>query len=120
MLRQDHYRGLWIGSFLINFIVPFIILMSRDAKRKMYLLMSMSIVLFIGHWIDTYIMVIPGAMALHGENGAVGIGHIGLVEIGTTIGFLGLFMYMVQHYLTKAPLVTKNHPMMEESLHHVI
>jgi hypothetical protein len=133
MLRQDHYRGLWLASFFINFITPFVILMTRDAKRKLYLLMGMSIVVFIGHWIDTFVMVIPGSMitaghhaaegaahvAEHGE-AAISIGSIGLMEIGTTIGFIGLFMYLVQHYLSKSPLVAKNHPMMEESLNHAI
>ena len=120
MLRQDHYRGIWIGAFLINFICPFIVLMTRDAKRKLNLLMVMSVFIFVGHWMDTYIMVIPGSMALLGQDGHPLIGTIGLMEIGTTIGFLGLFMYMVQHYLSKAPLVIKNHPMMEESLYHTI
>ena len=120
MLRQDHYKGIWLGAFFINFICPFIILMTRDAKRKIKLLMSMSVLLFIGHWMDTYIMVIPGSMALHGHEGVPLIGQIGWMEIGTTIGFLGLFMYVVQHHLSKAPLVIKNHPMMEESLHHAI
>jgi hypothetical protein len=58
-------------------------------------------------------------VAEHGE-AAISIGSIGLMEIGTTIGFIGLFMYLVQHYLSKSPLVAKNHPMMEESLHHAI
>lgn len=126
MLRQDHYRGLWLAAFFINFIAPFLVLMSRDAKRKRYLLMFMSIVIFIGHWIDTFIMVIPGYMvnvghhAAKGAEGEVLVGSIGWMEIGTTIGFIGLFALIVQHFLSKAPLVVKNHPMMEESLHHVI
>jgi hypothetical protein len=119
-LRQDHYRGLWLGTFFINFIVPFIVLMTRDAKRKLYLIMFMSLVLFIGHWMDTYIMVIPGAMIQASHGGHQLFGGIGWMEICTTIGFLGLFMYVVQYQLSKAPLVMQNHPMMEESLHHVI
>jgi hypothetical protein len=119
-LRQDHYRGLWIGAFLINFIVPFIVLMTRDAKRKLYLLMFMSVLLFIGHWMDTYIMVIPGSMVMAGEGKEMVFGHIGWFEIGTTVGFLGLFMYMVQQSMSKLPLITRNHPMLEESLHHAI
>ncbi len=128
ILRQDHYRGLWLGSFFVNFICPFIILMSRDTKRKPMLLMGMSILIFIGHWIDTFVMVIPGSMITASHHAAEGhagnhemiFGSIGLMEIGTTIGFVGLTMYLVQHHLSKAPLVIKNHPMMEESLHHAI
>jgi hypothetical protein len=102
----------------------------------------MSIVIFIGHWIDFYLMIIPGSMitaghhagahgadaahaAAHGAHEALAahapmIGSIGLMEIGTTIGFLGLFAFITQHFLSKAPLVVKEHPMMEESLHHSI
>ncbi len=126
MLRQDHYRGLWLAAFFINFTAPFIILMSRDAKRKPMLLMGMSIVIFIGHWIDTYVMVIPGSMvtashhAAEAGNHEMMFGTIGWMEVGTTLGFVGLFMYIVQHHLSKAPVVAKYHPMMEESLHHAI
>ncbi len=124
MLRQDHYRGLWLGSFFINFICPFVILMSRDAKRKPRLIMAMCILLFIGHWFDTYIMVIPGSMvniSHHAAEGAAMVfGTITWMEIGTTIGFLGLLIYLVQHNLSKAPLVIKNDPLMNESLHHAI
>jgi hypothetical protein len=132
MLRQDHYRGIWLAAFFINFIAPFLILMTRDAKRKKYLLMFMSAVIFIGHWLDFYIMVVPGSMVTashhataHAGAGAHGgheliYGSIGLMEIGTTIGFLGLFAYITQLYLSKSPLVVKHHPMMEESLHHAI
>ncbi|MBP6512310.1 MAG: quinol:cytochrome C oxidoreductase [Bacteroidia bacterium] len=139
MLRQDHYRGIWLAAFFINFIAPFLILMTRDAKRKKFLLMFMSIVIFVGHWLDFYIMVVPGSMvtathalaahgadAAHAAHGAAAahhellIGSIGWMEVGTTIGFIGLFAYITQHYMSKSPLVVKNHPMMEESLHHAI
>ncbi len=129
MLRQDHYRGIWLAAFFINFIAPFLILMTRDAKRKKYLLMFMSVIIFLGHWLDFYIMVIPGSMvtashhaAAHAAEGAHGMifGSIGLMEIGTTIGFMGLFSYVTQLFLSKSPLVVKHHPMMEESLHHAI
>ncbi len=137
MLRQDHYRGLWLTAFFVNFFAPFLILMTRDAKRKKYLLMFVSIVIFIGHWLDFYLMIIPGSMvtashhagahaevahAAHEAAAAHGpmIGSIGWMEVGTTIGFIGLFAYITQHFLSKAPLVVKNHPMMEESLHHSI
>ena len=128
MLRQDHYKGIWLAAFFINFITPFLVLMTRDAKRKKYLLMFMAIVIFIGHWLDFYIMVIPGAMVTAGHHAAASghgahdaiYGSIGLMEIGTTIGFLGLFAYITQLFLSRSPLVVKNHPMMEESLHHAI
>ncbi|MEY3343698.1 MAG: hypothetical protein RL090_1382 [Bacteroidota bacterium] len=112
MVRFDHYRELFIANFLINFIAPFLVLMTRDAKRKVNLLMVVSVILFIGHWIDVFLMVTPGVVK---EDW-----HIGLIEIGTTIGFLGLFIYVVMNALSKAPLLREKHPLLQESLHHNI
>lgn len=112
MVRQDHYRGLFIANLLVNFIAPFMLLMSRDAKRKLNMLMAVSVILFIGHWIDTFLMVTPGVMKADW--------HLGWMEIGTALGFLGLFMFVVQNSLTKAPLLREKHPLLQESLHHSI
>lgn len=112
MIRIDHYKGLFLANFFINFIAPFLLLMTRDAKRKLNLLMTISVLLFIGHWIDTFLMVTPGVVKEHW--------HIGWMEIGTTLGFLGLFMYVIQNALAKAPLLREKHPLLQESLHHSI
>lgn len=112
MVRFDHYRGLFWANFFINFIAPFLLLMTRDAKIKVNLLMIVSVILFIGHWIDIFLMVTPGVVKEHW--------HIGWMEIGTTLGFLGLFMYVVQTSLSKAPLLREKHPLLQESLHHSI
>jgi hypothetical protein len=42
----------------------------------------------------------------------------GLLEIGTFIGFLGLFFYVALVVLSKSALVPKNDPYLEESMHH--
>ncbi|MEL7161731.1 MAG: hypothetical protein AAFN92_13305, partial [Bacteroidota bacterium] len=42
----------------------------------------------------------------------------GLLEIGTFLGFLGGFLFLLLNSLTKAPLEPKRDPYMEESLHH--
>ena len=43
-----------------------------------------------------------------------------LVEIGTFIGYIGLFTYVVLSSLSRVPLVQKNHPLILESKHHHI
>ena len=112
VVRQDHYRGIWIGNFFINFFTPFLLLMTRDAKRKPGLLLAVACVLFLGHWIDVFQMVTPGVAGEHG--------HLGLVEFGTMLGFLGLFRYVVLNQLSKAPIVAKGDPLLEESLQHAL
>ncbi|WP_235932934.1 quinol:cytochrome C oxidoreductase [Acidiluteibacter ferrifornacis] len=109
MTRIEHYRGLFFGVFAVNFIMPMVILMSRDSKRSIGYALVVGIVIFIGHWLDVFLMVMPGTVGSHW--------HFGFLEIGTFIGFLGLFLFTVFRSLAKAPLVVKNHPFLDESKH---
>ncbi len=42
---------------------------------------------------------------------------IGIAEIGSVFFFLGLFIFVVFSALTKAPLLPKRNPFIEESKH---
>ncbi|PCJ86806.1 MAG: quinol:cytochrome C oxidoreductase [Flavobacteriales bacterium] len=107
--RLGDYQWLFFGMFLINFAFPMLILMDRAAKRNYTLLVIVGILIFIGHWLDLYLMVTPGTMKGHHVNG--------ILEVGLFLGFLGLFINVVLRALTKAPLMVKNHPFLEESVH---
>jgi len=106
--RIEEYKLLFFGMFFINFIFPMVILMSRDSKRMSGYLIFVGIIIFIGHWLDVYLMIVPG-----GVNEL----NIGFMEVGMAIGFFGLFLYIVFNALTKAPMVVKHHPYLEESKH---
>lgn len=56
----------------------------------------------------------------HGADTAFELGFTipGLLELGTFIGFLCLFMFFILTMLSKAPLTSNNDPYIEESLHH--
>ncbi|MBL7980249.1 MAG: quinol:cytochrome C oxidoreductase [Flavobacteriales bacterium] len=109
---NEHPALLW-GTFFINFAIPMVLLMSRDAKRNPRFLIGVGSVIFIGHWLDVNMMVMPGALGHHFHG-------IGLLEVGMFVTFLGLFIYTVLSTLTKAPLTPVNHPYLEESVHHQI
>ncbi len=108
-LEVHNYKFLFWFSMLINFLFPLILLMSRDAKRKKGRLIFVSIIILIGHWINSYLLVAPGTLNTHG--------HIGFSEIGIGLGFAGLLIHFTLNTLTKAPLETSNHPMLDESKH---
>lgn len=110
--RFEHYRGLLWTVFFVNFALPMVFLMSRDAKRNRTFLMVIGCIIFITHWLDFYIMIMPGTVGTHW--------HLGWMEIGMFLGFLGLFLFVVLNSLTKAPLLVKNHPYLEETLHHSV
>jgi hypothetical protein len=109
---ENGYLPLFWLNLIINFVLPLLILMTRDAKRNFKTMKIVTIILLAGHWLDYYIMIMPGTVgAEHG---------FGIIEIGTTAGFIGLFMWIMLTSLSKAALVPKNHPYLEESLHHDI
>ena len=111
-LRSGQYAWVFFVNILLNFIFPFLVLMTRDSKRHTIFLKIVCSVLLVGHWFDFYLMITPGTL---GENGG-----IGFIEIGMAAIFAVGFIYVVLRALSKAPLVARNHPMMEESLHHHI
>ncbi|HPR00938.1 MAG: hypothetical protein H6561_05940 [Lewinellaceae bacterium] len=127
--RRDHYPVLFYGNLVINFVLPFLILLRNDTKRKLGTMFFVSGLVFFGHWIDYFLMIKPGVLhttqALsaagedHGSHAiAAGFGMPGFLEIGMMLGFLGLFIYMVFWQLSKASLIPKNDPYLAESLHH--
>jgi len=112
-VRIDHHPLLMWGMFFVNFAVPMVLLMSRDAKRNPRFLIGVGTVIFIGHWLDLCQMVLPGALGEHFH-------QVGALEIGLMLFFLGLFVMTVLSALTKAPLTVVNSPYLEESVHHSI
>lgn len=102
----------WL-NIVINFLAPVLILMTRDSKRKENLLMGVCILLLCGHWLDYYMMIMPGTVGAEGRT-------FGITEIGVAIGFAGLFGFLMMNALSKKALVPINHPFLDESLHHQI
>ena len=111
-VRFEEFKILYWGMFIVNFTFPMIALMDRDKKRNYGFLTTVGVLIFMGHWVDTYMLVTPATMKTHS--------HLNLFEIGLALGFLGLFLFVVLNTLTKAPLMAKNHPFYEESKHHEI
>ncbi len=133
--RLDNYKPLFFLNLLFNFVAPFFVLMRNDTKRKLGTMAFVAIVVFLGHWLDFFLMIKPGARitameaaahgaehsheaAAHAVPFAMGFSFPGLLEIGTMIGFLSFFFYMVFTRLAQASLTPKNDPYLEESLHH--
>jgi hypothetical protein len=111
-LKSDFYTPVFFLNIIINFFFPFLVLMTRDAKRHGVFLKIVCVVVLFGHWLDFYLMVTPGTLQ---ENGG-----FGFLEIGTILVYLAAFLYVVLNSLTKSALVPKNHPMLQESMHHHI
>ncbi len=134
--RLDNYPVLFYGNLVINFALPFLILMRNTTKRRYGTLMFSALLVFVGHWMDFFLMIKPGVLITaqeslhHGAEGAHGHGHgtgfvsgftmPGLLELGIFLGFTALFIYFVFAQMEKAALVPKNDPYLDESLHHEV
>jgi hypothetical protein len=106
---KGEFKPLFYGELILNWIIPFLLLMSGKVVRNMNALLIIGFILIIGNWLDVYQQVIVGTY-----------GHleIGFIEVGTFLGFWGLFAYVVARTMAAVPLVPQKHPYLEESLKH--
>jgi len=106
------WHGSWkFFSLLIlfgHFIAPFLILMTRAAKRNMIVLKALSIWLIVMHWIDIYWLVGPN---LHGESA-----HISWMDFTTLIGIGGILIFLFISRLRAQPLVPAGDPKLKASI----
>lgn len=108
--RIQQYEWLFIMNLILNFGLPFILLIDRGMRRRWIPLVATALIVLAGQWIDHYLLVIPGI--------AGGESHIGLANIGITIGFAGLFLWVVFFSLSRANLLPANHPHLKEGFHY--
>ena len=107
--RIQEYNLPFFGAVVMNFLFPVLILINTDFKRITWILVMAGIVILLGHYIDFFNMIMPGTVGSSW--------FIGVPEIASVLFFLGLFIFVVFSALTKAPLLAKRNPFIEESKH---
>ncbi|MEI9935452.1 MAG: quinol:cytochrome C oxidoreductase [Ferruginibacter sp.] len=107
---EGPFRGIFFLNLIINFIAPILILMKRGAKRNWTLMTFMGVLIIFGHWIDFWQMVMPGTLQDKAE--------LMPFEFGIAALFIGIIMWRVGVYISKNPLLMKNHPFLKESMIH--
>jgi hypothetical protein len=109
----DRLSGNWKAIFYLNmalnWAVPFVVLLSNYFAKKKVVLGIVIVLVLVGLWVDIFEQIMPGV---------VGDVRIGFIEIGSWLGFAGLFAYIFLRTLSSAALIPANHPLIQESLHH--
>ena len=86
--------------------------MTRDSKRTPIILKTACWGVIVGHYFDFWENIMPGTVGEHAG--------FGPIEFGMILIFASAFIWSISTQLTKANLIPRNHPMLEESLHHDI
>lgn len=110
------YKAIFLLVFIVNFIFPFLTLITRGAKRTFGWMSVACVVLIIGHWLDFYVLTMPGALKYTGGVEASGMSIF--IELALATFFVGLFGFVTYRSLSKAPLLQTNHPFVQESIYH--
>jgi hypothetical protein len=104
-------NGPWLFLFLLNlvanWVVPFLLLLSADAKRNPRVLKFVCVLLLCGHWLDLYLLIMPSLASSP---------RIGLLEPLIAVGYASLFGLIFLRSLTKAPLVPQNDPFLASAI----
>jgi hypothetical protein len=101
------WQGMWpvlmLLDVVLNWGIPFVVLLFRSAKRSSLILGTVAALVLGGRWVDLCLMVLPS----QGEEVLIP----GIVEAGLFIGTLGLFALAFFRGLSKASLVPVQEPL---------
>jgi hypothetical protein len=91
----------FLGGFVISWIIPFFTLLPRNNKRSWRVMAAMSVLVLLGRWLDLYIMVMPSKWDAP---------KFGPLEIVMAAGTGGLIYLLALRGLSRAPLIPTHDP----------
>lgn len=100
--REFPWKDIGWLVFTMCFVFPFITLAGEDLKKNPATLSTVCLVIFIGIWLEKYIVIMP-------EISPAGI-PFGIVEVGLFLGFLGVYALSIFAFMGKFPYIPVSHP----------
>jgi len=108
-MRFNEYKTLFFAMLAMNFVFPILLLLNSDFKSRPWFVFIGGIVILIGHYVDLFIMIMPGTVGASWS--------FGIPELGALLFFAGVFIYTVFSAFAKADPVAKGNPFLKESEH---
>nr|BFD62674.1 membrane protein [Bdellovibrio sp. HM001] len=107
---QGGWMSISMALLIFRFVVPFLALLPRGAKRNDTNVLAISVLVLVMQYVDIYWMVYPNFFD----------GHVtfGFWEIGVFAGFAGAFLLTIMSFWSKHSLVPVKDPRMHEALNH--
>lgn len=107
-------QGPWgpvvIGTIVLNWVIPFFVLLPRPSKRSESVMLRIAVVVLVGRWFDLYVMIFPPV------TGDVPV--FGLPELASMLCVVSLFGLLFAKAFVVAKPVPPNDPFLQESLHY--
>lgn len=106
--RAEHgWKTVSVILVLVRFAIPFLLLLSRDAKSNPRILVATSIIVLGGELLDLYWLIMP---EIHHDGP-----RLGWQEAGPLLLMPGLLGYYVTRFLARHDAVAKGDPLFEKS-----
>ena len=94
---------LFVANVLVNWVVPFVGLLSARAKQDPRRLGAIAVVVLLGRWLDLYLVIMPSVW---------GAPRFGLAEPLLAAGYGALVVLLFRFHLARAPLVPPHDPVL--------
>ena len=107
--RFNEYKLPFLAMVGMNFAFPILLLLNSDFKSIPWFVIIGGLVILAGHYVDIFIMVMPGTVGAQWG--------FGIPELGGLLFFIGIFIYATFSSFAKANPIPKGNPYLEESEH---
>lgn len=102
--RTSHpWLGLFLFNLVLNWVIPFVVLLPARAKRNPMVLINVSLLLLCGHWLDLYILIMPSLWKAP---------QFGFPEFSIAAGYAALAVLLFLRNLARAPIVPLHDPVL--------
>ncbi len=91
-----------IAVAVLKWVIPFFVLMPQRWKENETVLLTVSAGVILGQWLDLYWIIYPAFSPEHAT--------LSWNEIGVAVGFIGLFGWTVQAFLSRHPVAPHGDP----------
>lgn len=108
------YGYIGLGLILFHFILPFVLLLSRDLKRNYKSLVGVAVFILVMRLVDLFYLI--GPTASHGGHNA-GF-NLSWMDFVAPIGIGGIWLGLFLAQLKKKPLMPPNDPYLENAISH--
>ncbi|MCF7807000.1 MAG: hypothetical protein K9M49_05915 [Candidatus Marinimicrobia bacterium] len=111
--RWEHgWKAVSLFLILFHFIIPFVILAFRAAKRVPALIVSLAVLFLVMHYTDHFWMINPVFNDHHL--------HVSWMHLTALLGMGGVYLWWFFFNSSKHPIVVMNDPKLEKSIKHIV